>query len=140
MSEPILPNLLDDPEARARARHIRDQQWTTLEQIAEHHPLWICWWDKHRRHAKHEERPPDLIVHGLITGMDLAQWLRSHQDWTVIGEWSDERYAAPVWITEAGRTALENRHLYDMEPVEGGLVEPGWTAQPRQQGYSIHWP
>ena len=86
----------------------------------------------HRR----EHQPDDLKVCGLIDGMELVHWLKTHPEWTTTGDWSDERYAAPVWITEAGRTALENRHLYDMEPVEGGLVEPGWRAKPRQQGYS----
>ena len=51
-------------------------------------------------------------------------------DWTIIGEWSGERYARPVHITAAGLEALENRRLYDMEPVRGGLVEPGWQAVP----------
>ena len=132
MSEPMAPKILDSPEDQARARYMRNRQWETLERIAEHNPLWICWWDKNRRHAKHDRRPDDLIVHGLITGMELAQWLRSHQDWTVVGEWSDERYAAPVWITDTGRHALANREHYDMEPVLGGMVEPGWQCVPAE--------
>ena len=118
------------------ARRIRDHQWETLERIADKNPLYVCWWDKNRRHGRREHQPDDLKVCGLIDGMELVHWLKTHPEWTTTGDWSEERYAAPVWITEAGRTALENRHLYDMEPVKGGLVEPGWRAKPRQQGYS----
>ncbi len=52
------------------------------------------------------------------------------KDWWVIGDWSDQRYAAPVSLTDAGRAALANREQYDLEPVTGGLVEPGWQATP----------
>ena len=128
------PKLLEEPKHQAMARRIRDHQWETLERIADKNPLYICWWDKNRRHGPREHQPDDLKVCGLIDGMELVHWLKAHPEWTTTGDWSAERYAAPVWITEAGRTALENRHLYDMEPVEGGLVEPGWRAQPRQQG------
>ena len=67
---------------------------------------------------------------GLIDGSELAQWLRSHPDWTEVGEWSDERYAVPIYITEAGREALDNRKQYDLEPVVYGMVELGWQAVP----------
>ena len=76
------------------------------------------------------ERPDDLMVCGLIAGMELAAWLRSHPDWTITGEWDDARYAAPVWITDAGREALAKRERYDMEPALGGPVEPGWSCVP----------
>ena len=132
MTDTIAPKILDSPKHQARARHIRNRQWETLERIADHNPLWICWWDKDRRHKKTDDQPDDLIVHGLITGVELAQWLQSHQDWTVVGDWCEERYAAPVWITDAGRDALANRDRYDMEPVLGGLVEPGWQCTPAE--------
>ena len=123
--------MLTEDRDREMARYIRDHQWRTLEAIAEHNPLWYCWWDKAGRHRPERgPRPPDLKVSGLIDGMEILAWLRSHPDWVEIGEWSDERYAAPIHITEAGREALRNRHLYDMEPVTGGLVEPGWQATP----------
>ena len=124
------PRQLTEDRDRDMARYIRDHQWRTLEQIAEHDPLWYCWWDKAGRHKKNEDRPADLKVSGLIDGMEILAWFRSHPDWVEIGEWSDERYAAPIRITEAGREALQNRELYDMEPVTGGLVEPGWQATP----------
>ena len=122
------PKILDEPRDRDMARYVRDRQWETLERIAEHNPLYICWWDKAGRHKG--ERPPDLKVCGIPDANELINWLNLHPDWTVTGEWSDERYAAPVWITDAGREALQNRHLYDMEAVEGGMVEPGWQAIP----------
>ena len=104
-------------------------------------PLWICWWNKDRHHkpspraqyADGSGYRDDLLVCGLIDGMELSEWLNSHKDWWVIGEWSDERYAAPVTLTDAGRVALANRELYDMEPVTGGLAEPGWVATPAKR-------
>ena len=126
------PRVGDEPDHRKWARQIRDRQWSVLERIAEHDPLYICWWNKNGRHKK-DNRPDDLLVCGLIDGSELAQWLRDHPDWTIVGEWSDERYAAPVWITDAGREALANRHLYDMEPVYWGLVEPGWQTIPAEK-------
>lgn len=128
------PKQLTSDEDRRMARYVRDRHWQTLERAAEHNPLYICWWDKDRRHSRSKEPlPDDLQVHGLIGGMEVARWLRDHPDWTEIGEWSDERYAVPVWITDAGREALQNRHLYDMEPVYGGMVEPGWQAIPAEK-------
>jgi hypothetical protein len=114
-----------------------------MERVNDLGTLWICWWNKDRHH----ERSPlaqypdgsgyrnDLLVCGLIDGMELLEWLHSHKDWWVIGEWSDERYAAPVSLTEAGRLALTEREKYDMEPVTGGLVEPGWIATPTERTY-----
>ena len=126
------PKLKTDERSRQMARRIRDRQWATLQHIAEHNPLHVCWWDKDGRH-KREPLPADLLVLGLIDGTELAQWLRSHPDWTVVGEWSDERCAVPIHITDAGREALANRDRYDPEPVVYGMVEPGWQAVPLEQ-------
>ena len=123
------PKILTDQPAREMARRIRDTQWLALERIAEHNPLYICWWNKDRHHAD-QGGPDDLLVCGLIDGNELLDWLNAHPDWRVIGEWSEERYAAPVYITDEGRAALANREQYDLEPIVGGLVEPGWEAIP----------
>ena len=125
------PKALTDDQSRQTARWVRDRQWRTLERIAEHNPLYICWWDKHRRHKV--DRPDDLEAHGLIDGMELAHWLRAHPEWTTAEEWSDERCAQAFYITDVGRDALANRQQYDMEPVVGGLVEPGWQAVPTER-------
>ena len=120
---------LEDDMWRDMARRMRDHHWNFAERAAKHGTVWVCWWDKDRRHRE-EPQPDDLEVCSLISGMELLEWLKSHEDWWEIGEWSDERYAAPVTITTAGRAALENRDKYDLEPVTGGLVEPGWQAIP----------
>lgn len=125
------PRLLTDQRARDRARYTRDLQWQLLEQISEHNPLYVCWWNKNRHHNE-GDIPDDLKVYGYITGMEMLHWLNAHPDWTEIGEWSDERYAAPVFITDAGREALSARSRYDLEPVAWGLVEPGWQAIPSE--------
>lgn len=117
---------------RENARRERDSQWDFMERVAAlppQQPLWVCWWNKNRHHD-YAHIPLDLLICGLSGGMVLSEWLNSHKDWWIIGEWSDARYAAPVTLTDAGRAALANRAAYDMEPVTGGLVEPGWEAIP----------
>lgn len=125
------PKVLTGDTMREIARAMRDSQWKTADHIAERGTLWICWWNKNRHHMP--PYPDDLKVCGLIDGMELLEWFGSHEDWWEIGKWSDKRYAAPVSITEAGRAALAQRHLYDMEPVTGGLVEPGWICTPAEK-------
>jgi hypothetical protein len=125
------PVVRDEPNMRAMARRMRDHHWQVADRIAALGTLYICWWNKNCRLK--EPYPEDLIVCGLIDGMEIIAWLNSHPDWWVIGEWDDARYAAPVSITDAGRTALAEREKYDMEPVEGGLVEPGWICIPAEK-------
>jgi hypothetical protein len=126
---PRKPKRLTSRFDRRMARNIRDSQWAFMELAAELGTVWVCWWNKNGHHPD-EGLPRDLMVHGLIDGMEFLEWLNSHKDWWVIGEWSDERYAAPVSITEAGRAAFADHERYDMELVTGGLVEPGWCAMP----------
>ena len=132
MTTPKEPILKEDERSRQSARYTRDRQWQVLEKMAEHGTIHICWWDKKGVH-KSKEKPDDLLVFGLLNGMDLAAWLRSHPDWVEMGEWDDERYAMPATITEAGRTALREKDKYDLEPVVSGLVEPGWQAVPAER-------
>ena len=129
--------VLTSDVSRRTARRTRNRHWQVLEKIAEHDPLWICWWDKAGRHSERSlegrwvaTHPPDVEVFGLIDGMEFLDWMKVHPDWLEIGEWSDERYATPVRITDAGRAALTDRDKYDMEPVLGGLVEPGFEVVP----------
>lgn len=127
----IAPRELTDERAREMARQKRDEQWAFADKAACFGTLWFCWWDKNGRHTRSGKAiPDDLVVCGLIDGIELLGWIKSHPDWWIIGEWNDERYAAPVSITSAGRAALAERDRYDMEPVTGGLVEPGWQAVP----------
>ena len=123
------PRLLTDDAARRRARWVRDRQWKALERIAQCNPLYICFWDKNKHHTAPE--PDDLMVCGLIDGMELGHWItKQHPDWVRIAELSSYPCAYPVYITDQGRAALANRAAYDLEPVFGGLVEPGWQAIP----------
>ena len=127
------PKVRESPRERDWARAIRDRQWALLERIAEHDPLWVCWWDKFGRHTRTEERPDDLEVLDVISSIELGMWIGErgpHADWIEEGPWSEERCAAPVRITAAGRAALETRDRFDMEPVYGGFVEPGWVCIP----------
>lgn len=119
------PKTLRDRGSRERARHVRDNQWRFTERCAEHETFWFCVWNKNRRdEAANEWRD------ALMTGMEIQDWMHRHSDWFSVGEWDDDRYAVPVKITDAGRSALEDRDEYDMEPVYGGMVEPGWKCVP----------
>lgn len=124
---------VSDPVMREIARRIRDWQWEFADKAALYGAVWLCVWDKERRHEPKEKREPNLVVTGLIDGMELLQWLDAHRDWWEIGEFSDKRYALPVSLTALGREAIAQRELYDMEPVRGGLVEPGWEAVPLER-------
>ncbi len=126
----IPPKQLTSESMRQIARRMRDQQWEMADRVAKLGTLWVCWWNKNRHHDHTKPLPDDLMVCGLIDGLELLEWLTSHPDWWEIGKWSDERYAAPVSLTDAGRAALAEREKYDLEPVTGGLVEPGWQAIP----------
>lgn len=118
----------DSPNMRRHARFVRNAQWQILHKATEHETLIWCWWDKAGRYRS--GHPEHVYVSGLLTTMELMAWFRRHADWLEIGEWDNALYGAPVRITDAGRAALANRELYDMEPVEGGMVEPGWVCTP----------
>jgi hypothetical protein len=96
-----------------------------MERCAEHNPLWFCVWNKGGRPEASDEWRD-----GLITGMEIQAWMARHRDWFKIGRWNEKRYARSIRLTNAGRAALANRADFDMEPVFGGLVEPGWQCVP----------
>lgn len=119
------PKVLRKKWQRENARRTRDAHWRMMERAAEHNPLWFCVWNKKRLpELADEER------HGLLDGLEMLAWTDQHPDWFIKGEWSDERYAFPLYLTEAGRQALTEREKYDMELVHGGLVEPGFVVTP----------
>jgi hypothetical protein len=121
------PKILRRKADRQRARADRDRQWGFMEQVARCGTVWFCPWDKARRHDM-KNLPPDVYVSDLFD--PLRDWMGRHTDWWIVGEWSEEKYARAVQLTHAGRAALANREKYDMEPVYGGLVEPGWKCVP----------
>jgi hypothetical protein len=123
---------LTDDFSREWARRVRDGHWRIAERAAENGTVWVCWWNKNHHFDAANPPPADTVVCGLIDGLELLEWLGRHPDWWEIGEWSDERYAGPVTITEAGRAALANRAAYDMEDVHGGLTEPGYVVTPAE--------
>ena len=116
---------LTDDGARERARGTRDWCWTVMERIDRCVTLWICPWNKYRM-----DEGPDELRLCLFSGCDWWEWANRHKDWFEVGEWSDERCADPVALTDAGRAALADREPYDMEDVHGGLVEPGYVVTP----------
>jgi hypothetical protein len=119
------PKKLTSKNMRQIARNIRNAQWGMMEKMQKFDTIWFCVWNKRRL-----PEAPDEIRCGLIDGMELLSWTDTHSDWFEKGEWNDERYAMPIKLTDAGRDALNNRALYDMEPVHGGLVEPGFIVIP----------
>ena len=135
MSAKKPPKNLDDklvggkPMWREIARKIRDRQWRMMEQMEEHGTLWVCIWNKRRLPTAEDE-----FRDGLMGWEEKQSWFTDqHPDWFVIGddhEYDEKRDAWPFRLTDAGRAALQDRDRYDMEPVYGGMVEPGWTATP----------
>lgn len=119
------PKKLRDKASRAMARCTRDRQWEFTGRCNNHSPLWFCVWNKARRPEEADEWRDCLI-----TGLEIQEWIERHSDWFKVGDWDEARYARPVWITPAGQQALIERAKYDMEPVFGGLVEPGWQCIP----------
>lgn len=140
---------------RKFARAERDSQWRFMERVAREGVVWMCPWDKYHRHGPRcrcesktfkplgeqwqcaycktvVDRVPDdgVYVFGLLGANEFFHWLDSHKDWWKRGRWSEKRCARSIRITDAGREALKNRHLYDMEPIHGGMVEPGYIVRP----------
>ncbi len=134
------------------ARSERDSQWAFMERVAREGIVWMCPWDKHRLHGRRcvnkwcESKTFDpngskwqcarcktvmeYVPDGLLGSNELFHWLASHKDWWTRGRWSEKRCARSIRITDAGRIALENRHVYDMEEIYGGMVEPGYVVRP----------
>lgn len=152
------PKRLTDKTMRMIARRERDGQWEFMERVAREGIVWMCPWDKHRKHGPRcpgicaalsrftpegeqwkcaqcgrvlPEIPDDgVYVFGLIGSNEFYHWLGDHKDWWVRGRWSEKRCARSIRITAAGRKALKNREQYDMEPIYGGMVEPGYVVTP----------
>lgn len=152
------PRRLSSRKDRMMARRERDAQWAFMERVAREGVVWMCPWDKNHLHGRrciHDwcrssrftkvgeqwrcdrcnvlmaDVPDDgVYVFGLIGCNELFHWLDSHKDWWKRGRWSEKRCARSIRITEAGRTALHNRELYDAEPIYGGMVEPGYMVTP----------
>jgi hypothetical protein len=121
----LKPKRLSTYRWRMTARRMRDSQWLFMERAVARGTLWFCTWNRSRREEK-----PDEIRCSLIGGDTYSQWIRCHPDWFVVGEWDHAREAFPVQVTDAGRAALADRAPYDHEPIEGGMVDPGWDAIP----------
>jgi hypothetical protein len=97
-----------------------------MERVAREGIVWTCPWDKYRRHKNGD----GVYVFGLLGSNEFLHWLHSHKDWWKTGRWSEKRCAKSIRITDVGLRALANRELYDMEPICGGMVEPGYIVMP----------
>ncbi len=118
------PRLLASKSYREAARRIRDGQWRHMEDLRESGGEY---W---RAFGGEGNVPAGVVFFGFLLWQDMAAWLHEHHDWFNIGDFDTARGANPIALTAAGLRALENRQLYDMDPVFGGAVEPGWTAIP----------
>jgi len=120
------PKRLTDRESRRMARCTRDHHWSIMERIRDTPGgLWICLWNKYGR-----DEAPNEVRMCLISGMEWAEWVMAHRDWFRWGRYNTRHDGNRYRLTDAGLAALEDRAPYDMEPVEGGLVEPGWICTP----------
>ena len=110
------------------ARRERDGQWAFMERVAREGVVWMCPWDKYHRHGS-----DGVYVFGLLGSNEFFHWLGCHKDWWKRGRWSEKRCARSIRISDAGRKALKHREKYDMEPIVGGMVEPGYIVTPWPQ-------
>ena len=125
------PKRLVSDYDRECARSWRDMCWGYMERAIQCDPLWVCLWNKNHHFSKEEQdAQSDLLVFGLIDGMEFLEWIDSHPEWWIKGEWSDERYSFPLTVTTVGREAFAHKELYDDEDVTGGLMEPGFICAP----------
>jgi len=120
------PKKLTSQDNRRMARFMRNRHWLFMEKVDEFGVIWFCCWDKDQRH---KPPAPNVVVDGLL-GAGYLDFMCQHKDWFKRGRWSEKKYAVSVRLTPAGIEALKNWTQYDMEPVYGGLVEPGWQAIP----------
>lgn len=154
---PFKPKRLTNRTSRMIARHERDSQWEFMERVAREEIVWMCPWDKYKKHGPRcpgicafsrfipegdqwkcaqcgrvmSSIPDDgVYVFGLIGSNEFFHWLDSHEEWWNRGRWSERRCARSIRITEVGRKALADREQYDMEPIFGGMVEPGYVVTP----------
>ena len=119
------PKKMTDRDARERARLIRDRQWRIMEKADKYGAVWC------RTASRWLEPKEDEEHYGYIAAEELFAWFRElHPDWLIVGARDETRKAYPITLTDAGRAALANRDTYNMEPVYGGMVEPGWQAIP----------
>ncbi len=130
MSDDMKPKRLTDRSSRMFARSQRDAQWQFMERVARERVVWICPWDKYRRHKDGD----GVYVYGLIGANEFLSWLAAHKDWWKRGPWSEKRCAQSIRLTDAGLQSLENREQYDMEQIHGGMVEPGYIVTPWPKG------
>lgn len=126
------PKRLTDKDSRMIARRERDNQWAFIERVAREGIVWMCPWDKHRKHNADRTGwgTDGVYVFGLLGSNEFFHWLKTHKDWWKRGRWSEKRCARSIRITDAGRTALANRDLYDGELIYGGMMEPGFVVKP----------
>jgi hypothetical protein len=96
-----------------------------MERVAREGVVWMCPWDKYRRHGA-----DGVYVFGLIGSNEFFHWLADHKEWWIHGRWSEKRCARSIRLTDAGIEALANRELYDGELIYGGMVEPGYVVKP----------
>ena len=111
---------------RMMARRMRNRHWEFMEKIRDLGKVWFCPWDKY---GKHRNAPDNYVVDAPI-GIGYLDWMSRHKDWFKKGRWNEACCAFSVQLTAAGFVALEHWTQYDMEPIHGGLVEPGWVCIP----------
>lgn len=119
------PKKLMDEHWRTWARTVRDSHWAFMERLKKEGTVHVCAWNKYDQ----EELPHELRL-SLIGGEELMEWFRAHQDWFEIGDQDEERWTSPISLTGPGLKALTEKEKYDMEPVYGGLVSPGFQSIP----------
>ena len=104
----------DDERRSHIARRMRNAHWRHMERMVDG-TLYVRLWNRGRL-----PDVPDVLNMSMFSGMDFMDWVRAHPTWFEPSQWDEDRKADPFRLTEEGREALRNKHLYDMEPVPMG--------------------
>lgn len=117
---------LNDKFDRQGARRTRDWHWNFMARLARRGIVHVNLWNKYNQKEWRNE-----LRLCLISGLELMDWISSHRSWFGWGPHRHDRHTFPCWLTAKGRRALRARsRSHDRAPVLGGLVEPGYQAQP----------
>jgi hypothetical protein len=122
------PRKLTSRRDREMGRRIRNFHWKFMERLQREGTIHVCVWNKYGL----EERQNELML-DMVSGCELLEWMSDHRDWFIIGKQDEARWTNPIALTEVGKLALSERKKYDMEPVKGGLFEPGFEVIPIEE-------
>jgi hypothetical protein len=120
------PRRLNTRYHRESARRHRDFDWAFMRRIARQGIVHYSPWNKNRLPTGRNE-----YRDGLIGGLEWWGWVKRHRTWFCWSAWDPQRQTYAFSLTRIGKKiARRPPRRFDLEPVYGGLVEPGYREDP----------